>query len=757
MGSPIHTLESRLLFAFGESDVDFGIAGRVVQPFVGADETPAVQQMLTTAGGKILAGGTTGVARFTSAGEVDSTFGSNGKLTLSSAATFVAEAVDPTTNKVYVLISAAAGTGLIRYSADGKLDSSYGASGTKSVTTDKTFRPEALTVQSDGKVVIAGVFKTNSGDGRKVRVHRVKSDGSADSGFGTSGMKEFNFGLSTFLGPIAFDNVAKVAIVAGNRIDVIGGSVTYAPESSDPEGTEFFPATYENAVFAVARLTSAGALDRSYGKSGIARSMYATPLQIKNATIRVVVPYVAALRADDSVLVSGFADAAVVAEFNPSGTVKYTAAPPRFGQLVRAVGIAPLNDGQSVLVAIPDSPSHQGLAFAAISATGQVGNTVYSFDKQNATPELTNDYGAAAITAGDGLLLIGGAKESLDAIQVQKFVIGKATDPRPDEFAGGTVNDIVKDPKGGLHVAYYDATTTNLMYAHRDRNGLWDKPLLLDKTPKAGQFLSIDVNSKFKPGIAYYDGTNGDLKLAQLVGTKWQFEVVDHKGNVGLSPSFDYDDQDEPAVTYYNQGQHRLSFAIKNGKTRWSYEVVDQSGDDVGRSNALVLSPNSGQYTVAYTDSTTGSVMWARRNTDGTWRTKTAAKTTGGADFVSMTYTYYYAPMIAFFDKATADLKTSSFYGVFHMKTIATAGVQGSYTAAINGSFSGDVFAYNKSKDQVTLFEHVNDDPISSRLAVSGGGKYLSVDYNVVATDLAYVESATGKLLVRPGPTPGGL
>src|SRR5262249_43993762 len=161
-----------------------------------------------------------------------------------AGATFIAEAVDPSNSKIYVLISAHGSTGLLRYTADGQLDSAYGSGGTAAVSADKKFSPQAMTVQSDGKVVIAGVFQTDSGDGRKVRVYRVGPDGSSDGGFGTSGIKEFNFGVGTFLAPVVYDQVSKVAIVSSNKIDIIGSSMTYSPESTDPDTGDFTPASY---------------------------------------------------------------------------------------------------------------------------------------------------------------------------------------------------------------------------------------------------------------------------------------------------------------------------------------------------------------------------------------------------------------------------------------------------------------------------------------------------------------------------------
>jgi uncharacterized delta-60 repeat protein len=750
-------LENRLLFAFGQTDPNFGVAGRAFEPFSDANRTPIVQQMLITSGGNILAGGSTGLARFTPAGAVDSTFGSSGKVAISSAAKFIAEAVDPTNGNIYVVITASSGVGLTRYGANGKLDSAFGTGGTATVST-KGFAPQAMAVQADGKIVIAGNVKTDTNStGRKVRVYRLKTDGTPDSTFGTAGIKEFNFGASSFLAPVIYDKVVKVAIVAGNKIDIIGGSITYSPSFTDPDTGDFTPASYDKAVFAVARLTTAGTLDSTYGSSGISRSTYASAKQIQNNGIDNTLPTAAALRSDDSVLIAGLAGDAVVGEISFSGTTKYIAAAEGASLLHRPSGLTALGDGRSVLIASPRNSDN--FDFAAISSTGKFGNVIYTDDGDSSTVDLAPGVGiATAATASDGKLLIGGSAYPTNSFEVEKFEVGSASDPRPDEFANGTVNDVVKDANGNLYLAYYDASTTHLIYAHRHPSGVWDTPVVLDKNPKAGQYISIDVTHKGNPGIAYYDGTNGDLKLAQFTGKSWKFEIVESKGNVGVSPSLDYDDADEPVLTYYKPTTHRLNFAIKKKNLTWSYEVVDSSGDDVGRSNALVVSPSSNRYTVAYTDDTTGSVMWAKHQSAGVWQIKTAAKTTAGADFVSMAYGYSYAPMIAFFDKANADLKISSFNindKVFKVTTLATAGIQGPYNASFFTYYYGygQIYSYNKSSNSVTLFQDVNYSSIATTV-VTGGGKYLSVDYNGSTTDLVYLDAATGKLKVRPTPNP---
>jgi hypothetical protein len=429
--------------------------------------------------------------------------------------------------------------------------------------------------------------------------------------------------------------------------------------------------------------------------------------------------------------------------------------------------LAVLKDGRAVIVADPEPAFSdlqvfpgRGLQMAELKADGTLGNFVFTNNNDSTTPDLSNpdwdpvgiSSAVAAVTA-DGNLLVGGG-DGQASFLIKKILVGSANDPRPDNFTNARANDIVKDSKGGLHLAYYDAATTHLVYDHRNPNGVWDAPVVIDNGADAGQYVSIAVNSAGLAGIAYFDGSTGDLKLAEFTGSAWKLETVDSKGSVGLYPSFQFDHADEPVVTYYNKTKGKLTFALKSKNKTWAYENVDSSKDNVGRSNVLVASPTTGRYTVAYVDGTTGSVMWASHGKTGGWSTKVAATTKGGADFLSMAYDDSYQPMISYYDAFAADLKTTAFFNnQFNVKTLATRGAQGLYGAAYFGyaNSDGSVFAYDRSQNAVTLFTDAEKPTPTATSVVAGGGKYLSVDYDGRSIDFAYFDSAANALVVRPG------
>ena len=108
----------------------------------------------------------------------------------------------------------------------------------------------SMALQSDGKIVVAGIaFGQTS---RDFFVARYNSDGTLDVSFGGGG------GLLTDFGENTDDLAASVAVQPDGKIVVAG---VQRPESST--------GTFLDYDFAVARYTSGGVLDTSFGTGGV--------------------------------------------------------------------------------------------------------------------------------------------------------------------------------------------------------------------------------------------------------------------------------------------------------------------------------------------------------------------------------------------------------------------------------------------------------------------------------------------------------
>jgi len=239
----------------GSMDSSFGTAGVVkVLPFH-ATRCGGGPVALQPDGKVLLAGscnigtgpnstGFSTIVRFNTNGSLDSAFGIGGAAVLAEDPSTIALQTDGK-------ILAAGGGTLARYNTNGSVDPSFGIFG--SVGSIGT--AAAVAVQSDGKIVVAGTFSDQlsvAPDGDFALV-RYNSDGTVDQGFGTRGgaLADFFTGTSS---AAAF----AIAIQANSDIVVAGKAI----QGSNP------------SQFALARFTSLGSLDSSFGTGGVVTTSF---------------------------------------------------------------------------------------------------------------------------------------------------------------------------------------------------------------------------------------------------------------------------------------------------------------------------------------------------------------------------------------------------------------------------------------------------------------------------------------------------
>ena len=245
----------------GRLDSSFGVNGKVRTDFNGTND---IAYSMVLQADKILVGGSTydavkgnddfALARYTTDGTLDSSFGVNGLVTtdfnnLSDVATSITLQGDK--------IILAGGSGyynehnirdfaLARFNADGTLDASFGKNG--KVTTDFDSSDDyAYSIALQGeKMILAGSTLGYSGQHsiQDFALARYTADGNRDASFGNEGLLTGNFTTSQAF----FTSVA----MQGNKIIAAG----YATNDSS------------NTDFALARYTTTGALDSLFGKNG---------------------------------------------------------------------------------------------------------------------------------------------------------------------------------------------------------------------------------------------------------------------------------------------------------------------------------------------------------------------------------------------------------------------------------------------------------------------------------------------------------
>src|SRR5206468_2877871 len=114
-------------------------------------------------------------------------------------------------------VGRAAQIALVRYNADGSLDTSFNGTG-KIITAvgDGDCKAEGLALQSDGKIVAAGYsFNPSGKDRAEFTVLRYNADGTLDTGFGKSGKVTTQIGGNS-------DSANSVALQSDGKIVVAG-------------------------------------------------------------------------------------------------------------------------------------------------------------------------------------------------------------------------------------------------------------------------------------------------------------------------------------------------------------------------------------------------------------------------------------------------------------------------------------------------------------------------------------------------------
>jgi uncharacterized delta-60 repeat protein len=218
--------------ADGTLDGTFGSGGKVYTDF--SNSTDQARSIALTGSGQIVVAGTVtiaGVPRvamavYTSAGTLDSTFGTSGKVTTTYAPGYArGESVAVLSNGSIVVGGSAfnAATGgsdfvAVKYLSTGILDSTFGTSGFAVVDFGYDETAHAIAVQTDGKIVLAGEYYNWDTDAADMAVTRINADGSLDATFGkvlTDFAGEYDAGLAAAMQTDGRIVVAGIATVGG--------------------------------------------------------------------------------------------------------------------------------------------------------------------------------------------------------------------------------------------------------------------------------------------------------------------------------------------------------------------------------------------------------------------------------------------------------------------------------------------------------------------------------------------------------------
>ena len=268
------------LYAAGERlDPEFGGNGIVTTP-VGPDaayETANVIVLqpdgkLVVAGvaqGSVASGFDFALVRYNADGSLDTTFGGDGIVTTPVGPDRQGRygvCTRPATRRQDRGRGGASADGgrrdfaLVRYNADGTLDTTFGSGGIVTTTIGLAYNVSgayALVLQPDGKLVAAGLAYMGEGRQTDFALARYTADGALDPTFGAGGGDGDGI-VTTDVSPISsFDQASALVLQPDGKL-VAGGLVTV---NNSVDGT----LTDTEQDFALARYNSDGSIDTSFG------------------------------------------------------------------------------------------------------------------------------------------------------------------------------------------------------------------------------------------------------------------------------------------------------------------------------------------------------------------------------------------------------------------------------------------------------------------------------------------------------------
>ena len=414
------------LNADGSVDTSFGAGGTLAFVPTYFTSPNGASSMALLGDGKILIAGAKlnsgtslnefAVVRVTSAGAIDTTFDSDGLVTIDvgAGADFGRTIAVQSDGKVLVGGYASNGTNddfaLVRLNADGTLDTSFGGTGkvVKALGSGAD-QARSMVLQDDGKIVLAGQSSSDFG------LVRFLADGTVDSSFGTAGVVVSQLSTGT-------DDLFSLVRQADGKYLAVG----YATATSVQR-------------IAVARYLSNGTLDSAFGSAGVTLTTVGTNANQGQT---------AYLQSDGKLVVGGFADGN--ATTYPTILRYLTAALPGGPTIV---SVADQTTNEDVAKVVDFAVSHPTLPAGSLNVTVASGNTTLA---PNGGLSLTNlGNGNWRLTATPAANLSGSALITLTA--------SDGTNSYAETFTltVNAVNDApVVDLNGGSSGAGYAATFT---------------------------------------------------------------------------------------------------------------------------------------------------------------------------------------------------------------------------------------------------------------------------------------------------------
>ena len=314
---------------------------------------------------------------FSQDGSLDNTFGSNGIVTTAvgdiSGASDIAIQTD---GKIVVtgnssIVDQTFFT-LTRYNTNGSLDSTFGTAGIVITWFQSFCQANAMAIQADGKIVVAGFSGSSP---LTLTITRYNTNGSLDSTFGGDGI-ETPFSTSVWNNSEQDPSSANaISIQADGKILVAGSRSNY---------------------FRITRLNTNGSLDTTFGGYGSVLTFIFNNSENDGVSANAI-----DLQADGKIVVAGSGYSGIIeiehsffalTRHNTNGSLDGT-----FGPLGTPgiVTTSITNEGYSSANAV--AIQADGKIVVAGYSVNNLGNTVFALSRHNTNGSLDNTFGTAGV------------------------------------------------------------------------------------------------------------------------------------------------------------------------------------------------------------------------------------------------------------------------------------------------------------------------------------------------------------------------
>lgn len=356
--------------------------------------------------------------------------------------------------------------GIVRYRADGTHDPDFGGTGKVTTSIGGNDFCDSMVVQADGKIVLAGT--AHNGSNYDFAIARYNPDGTLDISFGGTGKVVLPIGGGD-------DRAYGVALQHDNRI-VVGG-YTYNGSNTD---------------FAVLRLNADGTLDTGFGSSGKTTTSlgggddicHKLALQADGRIVLVGQTYTGSN--NDFAVVRYLSNGTLDTSFGGTGKV----ITPIGGGDDNAHALAISRDGRILVTGAAMVSGAFDIALARYLADGSFDTSFGTNGKVTTAIGPNEDYGRAVVLREDGKILVAG--RTVNAAGYSDFALLRYTS------------------SGGLDTTF-------------SSDGKVITPV--GSTHDEGRSLAVQGDGKLVIGGFAYDGANVDFAVARYAGDIPQVEM----------------------------------------------------------------------------------------------------------------------------------------------------------------------------------------------------------------------------------------